>query len=139
MGSGLTHSYPSLPVRHYRDLSAFMRFLRVLPALVVMSVILFAGLKPEPVPQVFEQQDKLHHLLGFAALAFTLRLAFPRTHAIWILAISLTAALLIELGQAYWPHRTPSAADMVANALGVTLGWLCSLALTWLRAEPRCS
>ncbi|MBF6623433.1 MAG: VanZ family protein, partial [Pseudomonas stutzeri] len=55
-----------------------MRFLRFLPFLAVAVVILYAGLKPEPVPQAFDQQDKLHHLLGFAALAFSMRLAFPR-------------------------------------------------------------
>lgn len=116
-----------------------MRLLRVLPVLAVMAVILFAGLKPEPVPQMFDQQDKLHHLLGFAALASTMRLAFSRPHVIWVLAISLTVALLVELGQGYWPHRTASTADMLANALGVTLGWLCSLAFAWLRPEQRCS
>ena len=55
-----------------------MPYMRMLPFLIVLAVVLFNGLKPEPVPQLFDQQDKLHHLLGFAALAFTLRLAFPR-------------------------------------------------------------
>ncbi|MGH8436471.1 MAG: VanZ family protein [Pseudomonas sp.] len=115
-----------------------MRYLRVLPFVAVLAVILFAGLKPEPVPQVFDQQDKLHHLLGFAALAFTLRLGFPRPHFTWLMALSLAAALLIELGQGFWPQRTPSTGDMFANALGVLLGWSCSLLLQgWLRIRRR--
>lgn len=115
-----------------------MRYLRVLPFLVVLAVILVAGLKPEPVPQMFYQQDKLHHLLGFAALAFTLRLAFPRPHFIWLVAFSLAAALLIEFGQGLLPHRTPSTGDMLANALGVLLGWGFSLLVQgWLRMR-RC-
>ncbi len=117
-----------------------MRILRFLPVVAVMAVILFAGLKPEPVPQVFEQQDKLHHLLGFAALAFTLRLAFPKAWVIWVLVFSLTVALLVELGQGFWPNRTASGADMLANTLGVLLGWLASQVLTWLwPGKHRCS
>ncbi|MHB0806743.1 VanZ family protein [Stutzerimonas nitrititolerans] len=100
--------------------------LRVLPFIAVLAVILFSGLKPEPVPQVFEQQDKLHHLLGFAALMFTLRLAFPRWRLFWAVLASLSAALAIEIAQGLQPHRTASAGDMLANTLGVLLGWGCA-------------
>ncbi|WP_375741576.1 VanZ family protein [Pseudomonas boanensis] len=113
-----------------------MRYLRVLPFFAVLAVILFAGLKPEPLPEAVEQQDKLHHLLGFAALAATSRLGFPRTHFIWLLTICLGTGLLIELGQGLLPNRTPSAGDVIANTLGVMLGWIGSLWLqSWLRAR----
>lgn len=104
-----------------------MQVLRVLPLLVVAVVILYAGLKPEPVPQVFHQQDKLHHLLGFAALAFSMRLAFPLLRLSWIAVLCLGMAVLVELGQGYQPHRVASLADMVANVLGVLAGVACSL------------
>lgn len=100
-----------------------MHYIRTLPFVVVLAVILFAGLKPEPVPQLFSQQDKLHHMLGFAALVFTLRLAFPRWSVSALFGASLAAALLIEFGQGLQPHRTASLADMLANTLGVLLGW----------------
>lgn len=103
-----------------------MLYLRALPFLVVTAIILFAGLKPEPVPQLFEQQDKLHHLLGFAALTFTLHFAAPRLPFSLLLLISLGLALTIELGQSFSPNRTVSAADMLANSVGILLGWLCS-------------
>jgi len=96
------------------------------PFTAVLAVILFSGLKPEPVPQMFEQQDKLHHLLGFAALMFTLRLAFPRWRLFWAVLASLSAALAIEIAQGLQPHRTASVADMLANTLGVLLGWGCA-------------
>ncbi|MCQ4297040.1 VanZ family protein [Pseudomonas stutzeri] len=111
-----------------------MPYLRVLPFLIVLAVVLFNGLKPEPVPQLFNQQDKLHHLLGFAALVFTLRLGFPRIPFIWGLCLTVAAALLIELAQGLLPHRTASRWDMLANVLGVLLGWGCSmLAHGWWR------
>lgn len=107
-------------------------FFRIVPFLVVLAVILFSGLKPEPVPQVFEQQDKLHHLLGFAALMFTLRLAFPQWRVLWAITASLSAAVLIELAQSLLPNRWASLGDMLANTLGVLLGWGCShLAYQW--------
>lgn len=104
-----------------------LQYLRIVPFLVVLAVILCVGLKPEPVPQMFDQQDKLHHLLGFAAFYFTLRLAVPRVHFIWLITVSLAAALLVEYGQSLLPHRTASSGDMLANALGVFMGWACSV------------
>ena len=109
-----------------------MNYLRTLPFLAVLAVILFTGLRPEPVPQVFDQQDKLHHLLGFAALMFTLRLAFPQWRVLWASTASLAAAVLIELAQGLLPNRIASLGDMLANTLGVLLGWGCSyLAQQW--------
>ncbi|WP_312904573.1 VanZ family protein [Stutzerimonas nitrititolerans] len=106
--------------------------LRVVPFIAVLAVILVSGLKPEPVPQIFDQQDKLHHLLGFAALMFTLRLAFPQWRLFWAVLVSLSAALAIEVAQGLQPHRTASAGDMLANTLGVLLGWGCAqLAYLW--------
>jgi len=121
-----------------------MNHLRILPFIVVLAIILYSGLRPEQVPQVFDQQDKLHHLLGFAALMFTLRLAFPQGRLLWSVLASLTLALLIELGQRYLPNREPSYGDMLANTLGVLLGWGCYyLARQWylrrigLTSDPR--
>lgn len=109
-----------------------MNCLRALPFIVVLGVILFSGLRPEPVPQVFDQQDKLHHMLGFAAMIFTLRLAFPQWRVVWTLLTCLSAALLIEIGQSFLPNRQASPGDMLANTLGVLLGWGCShLAYLW--------
>lgn len=109
-----------------------MNYLRALPFLAVLAVILFTGLRPEPVPQVFDQQDKLHHLLGFAALMFTLRLAFPQWRVFWAISASLAAAVMIELAQSLMPNRWASLGDMLANTLGVLLGWGCSyLAYQW--------
>lgn len=115
-----------------RFLRLSINSLRVVPFLVVLAIILFTGLRPEPVPQVFDQQDKLHHMLGFAALIFTLRMAFPQWRVFWCIVLSLGAATLIELGQSLLPNRQASLGDMLANAVGVLLGWGCShLAYLW--------
>ena len=109
-----------------------MNNLRLLPFFAVLAVIVFSGLRPEPIPQVFDQQDKLHHMLGFAALMFSLRLAFSQWHVFWSIAASLAVSALIEVAQSLLPNREASLGDMLANSLGVLLGWGCSyLAYQW--------
>lgn len=107
-------------------------WLRRLPLAVVAALVMVVGLEPVPIPEWFPQQDKLHHLLGFAALCFTARLAFPRVRSGWLVAACLLAALLIEACQGlFLPARTASLGDMAANALGVMLG---VAAARWIRA-----
>lgn len=98
------------------------RLLPVLSFIVVLGIILFAGLRSEPVPQVFNHQDWLHHAAAFAALVCSARLAFPRVRTFWMVLYCLMLALLIELGQGLLPMRTASVGDMVANITGVLIG-----------------
>ncbi len=106
--------------------------LRVLPKLaffVILLVLCFAGLRSEPVPQAFNEQDKLHHWAGFFCVTFSAYLAFPRTRLFWLLLWPLLGSMAIELEQSFQPLRSASWGDMVANATGV----LCGLAaiLVW--------
>ncbi|MDQ0125860.1 VanZ family protein [Pseudomonas lini] len=108
------------------------RILRVLPKMafiVILLVLCFAGMRSEPVPQVFENQDKLHHWAGFFCLTMSAFLAFPQTRLIWLLVLPLVGSMLIELEQSLMPLRTASLGDMVANALGVLCGMV--VIFTW--------
>jgi VanZ family protein len=103
------------------------RWRRRLPFVAVALVVLLAGFDPHPLPELFPQQDKLHHLFGFAALLFTARVAFPRVPGTWLAAATLAAALAIEIGQGLLlPERSASLGDMLANTAGVLLGWACA-------------
>ena len=107
------------------------RILRVLPKLaffVILLVLCFAGMRGEPVPQVFENKDKLHHWAGFFCLTVSAFLAFPGTRLIWLLVLPLLGSMLIELEQSLMPLRTASLGDMVANALGFLCGMVVILA-----------
>ena len=106
------------------------RILRALPKLaffVILLVLVVAGMRGEPVPQVFENQDKLHHWAGFACLTISAWLAFPGTRLIWLLFWPLLGSMVIELEQSLMPLRSASWGDMVANATGVTCGMLVIL------------
>jgi VanZ family protein len=91
----------------------------------VAAGVLAIGLSPVSLPDLFRGQDKLNHVVGFAALVLTARVAFPRVAvgrlALWLLVV----ALAIEAVQGLWPRRNASWLDMAANVLGVLVGLGC--------------
>lgn len=105
------------------------RLLSMLVFFATLAVILYTGLRNDPVPQTFEYQDLIHHLAAFAVLVCSARLAFPGTHAFWTVLYCLLFALMIELTQGLLPLRTPSASDMAANIVGVLVGLALALQL----------
>jgi len=101
------------------------RMMRVLPKLsffVILLVLCYAGLRNEPVPQAFNEQDKLHHWAGFFCVTFSAYLSFPRTRLFWLLLWPLLGSMAIELEQSFQPLRSTSWGDMAANATGVLCG-----------------
>ncbi len=71
-----------------------------------------------------EHADKLMHVGAFAGLSVLACLAWPGR--LRIVAVGLLAyGVLIEVLQSYFPPRTASLADVVADAVGIALGiWL---------------
>ena len=116
-----------------RRLSELPFWLRTLLFLAVCAGLLYTGLRTKPIAQLFDQEDKLHHLFGFFALAFSCRLAFLRVKLHWIALGCVLAGVAIEYAQALVPLRTASLYDALANTLGVALGlavaWYCTRAL----------
>jgi hypothetical protein len=94
----------------------------------VMVLATFAW-HPAGLPQAFAQQDKLAHLLGFAALSLTLRLGLPGLSRHEYGGALLLAASAMELGQTFLPTRTGSLGDLAADAVGAVLGF--ALADAW--------
>ena len=99
-------------------------WLRALGFGAVTLVLLCAGLREQPLEQMFAEEDKLHHWLGFMVFALSARLAFPRVRWLWVALGCLLMGLLIELVQGWLPLRTASLGDMLANSLGVISGLL---------------
>ena len=105
-------------------------WLRTLLFMAVCVALMYAGLRTRPIAQLVDQEDKLHHLLGFFALAFSCRLAFSRFKLHWIALGCVLAGVAIEYAQALIPLRTASFYDALANTFGVALGlavaWYCT-------------
>src|SRR5699024_6151600 len=95
------HFRPDHPMSTF--LHAARRTLAHLAFVVVVCVLLYAGLGPHSVPEMFHEEDKLFHLLGFAALAVCTRLAFPRRAWWWQALAMLALGAGIELAQNLQP------------------------------------
>jgi VanZ family protein len=106
------------------------QWIRTLFFISVGVVLLAAGLRAQPIPEAFAQEDKLHHLVGFFALSFSCRLAFPRVKARRTALGCLLTGILIEYAQGLMPLRTASPYDALANAVGVLIGLI---AWRWMR------
>ena len=108
-----------------------MRYLLFAACILALCYGLF---RPESPPDLFEQSDKVMHLLAFAAVAFSSRLAFQRVAGwpFWGLLL-LLAPLLEWLQHRLQPSRQFSQEDMLANLLGVLLGLIAWLVWQALR------
>jgi len=78
--------------------------------------------------------DKIYHCAAFGLLMWWFAVALPRTR--WPLTALgvIGLGIFIEFAQAFVPFRSPSFADVVADALGALVGAV----LAWLtpRALP---
>lgn len=103
---------------------AIQRWLSRAAFIAVLGFLLYAGLRLNPVPQTFHEEDKIYHLLGFAALAICTRMAFPHRPWWWQVFGALAVGGGIELLQTLEPARIGSIWDFLFDALGVGVGWL---------------
>ena len=108
-----------------------MRYVLFAACILALCYGLF---RPESPPDLFEQSDKVMHLLAFAAVAFNSRLAFQRVAGwpFWGLLL-LLAPLLEWLQHRLQPSRQFSLEDILANLLGVLLGLIAWLVWQALR------
>lgn len=84
--------------------------------------VLVLSLMPPSVQLPSTGWDKTNHLLGFAVLAALGCLAWP-SRTTRVLAGLLAYGALIECLQALTPYRFAEGADLLADALGLALGW----------------
>ena len=88
----------------------------VLISIVVLSVM------PSPPSVDFESSDKVGHLLAYATLMGWFALLYPARRP--RLAVSFVSlGVLLECVQGALGYRSLEFADMLANSLGVLLGW----------------
>lgn len=111
--------------------------MKQLPFLVCCVLLAYGLFRPTPPPELFEESDKVGHLLAFLALALTARLAFPRLPAALLWSSMLLLAPAME-GAQHWlqPTRQLSLMDAGANFAGVVLallGW--RLSAWWRRRQ----
>jgi len=116
-----------------------LRVSRILLAITLISITLLS-LSPSA-PSTPGGQDKVAHLLAYAALAFLLVLSTRRSpnrvaRVLSYLAVTICYGIVVEIVQQF-TGRELDVADMAANALGAVIGTLVGLATRRIISRTR--
>jgi len=97
-----------------------------LAILVTIAIALLSLIKIESTQPInIKYLDKLLHLISYVVLSFLWFTAFIKSKKIILVFISCIAyGVLLEFLQAQTGYRTYEYADMLANSLGVLIGYL---------------
>ncbi len=105
-----------------------------LQILLLFEVLIITALALEPTARAHLDvwgADKINHIAAFCVLALTAQLAFPKL-AMWkIIILGLGYGLAIELAQRF-TGRTFSLFDVLADFIGLILGLILAIPLTYL-------
>ena len=94
----------------------------------LVGVIWWLSLTPQPPHVDFEQSDKVGHFLAYGGTMFWFCALYrhPRTRLAYAIAF-IAMGVAIEYIQGWTGYRDFEVYDMVADALGVLLGWALAL------------
>jgi VanZ family protein len=96
----------------------------------LVGLILWLSLTPQPPHVDFQQSDKLGHFIAYGGLMFWFCQLYGSTRTRLAYAAGFIAmGIAIEFLQGATGYRSFEVYDMVADALGVLLGWAAALAL----------
>lgn len=91
-------------------------------AVLGLIILIWAGFRPEPIPQYTTNFDKWTHAVAFFGLTLVLLFSFPRRYWFFVCVTALLIGLGIEAGQEWFlPKRTFDWEDFLADAAGVAL------------------
>jgi len=101
-----------------------LRRLWLAGGLLLLLVVMVLALLPGSALPELGASDKLLHLLSFAFLMVWFAGIVQPRH-FWLLALALLAyGGLMELLQSFTTYRQAEVGDLLADALGILLGWL---------------
>ena len=105
---------PSLVLRIWRAIGWFG-----------VALLLYLSLTPRPPEIPIEQGDKLGHGLAYAVLMFWWAALIEKSNQRrWLAASLLALGIGIEFAQGWTGWRTFDYYDMLADAVGIAVGWL---------------
>jgi VanZ family protein len=96
----------------------------------LILLVIYLSLTPAPPNIPIENSDKMGHVAAYAVLMvwFASLYADVNIQWKWICAASFVAlGIGLEFAQVLTDHRTFELADMAADIVGVTLGWITAL------------
>jgi VanZ family protein len=108
-------------------LKSFRAFAPQIAAALITLLIWVLSLLPID-PASVPGSDKFHHFIAYASLMFAWCLVRPATTLrpqVALAALCVAMGLAIECAQGLTGYRFFEWLDVLANSLGVMLGWLC--------------
>ena len=91
---------------------------------MLVGAVIFISLMPEPPDVGVRGGDKAGHFLAYGLLMLWFVQVYPMKRW-WRLAVGfMVMGVSLELLQGLLGHRSLEYADMLANSVGVVLGWL---------------
>src|SRR6185503_20103695 len=100
--------------------------------LTLVSAILWLSVTPAPPNLHFHESDKVEHLVAYAILMFWFCAFHAGDRVHWRYGLAWTSlGVAIEFIQRSLGYRTFEVRDMIADAIGVLVGWM--LAWSFMR------
>jgi VanZ family protein len=94
---------------------------------LILTVIVYLSVAPLPVELPASGGDKIGHVLAYAVAMFWFGQIYGELRPRLFIAAALVGlGIGLEYVQAFTHYRTFDYGDMVADALGVALGWIAS-------------
>lgn len=108
---------------------------------IILGSIIFLSLTPDPpVVMVFPSIDKIEHLLAYMVLmGWFCQIYLSRKRQIFLAIMFCTMGIWLEFMQYWGGHRLFEYEDMLADSMGVFLGWWISgrICVGWLARFER--
>ena len=90
---------------------------------ICLIAVLLLALLPPSINIPTTGWDKLNHVLAFCALSFLSFRAYPNHH-LRLLILLLAYGGLIEVMQSFTAYRFAEWADLLADGIGLCIGWV---------------
>lgn len=97
--------------------------------IVVLIAIIYLSLRAPSESFQIRWNDKLGHLLAYTVLTVNIGLLLNRNKQKFAPIIAFTVSTILEYLQGFVPGRSVEWADLVANAIGATIGFILLLLL----------
>ena len=95
--------------------------------LALIALVIYLSLTPDPIVLPGERGDKYGHVIAYGTLMFWFAQLHMRiaVRVIWAL-IFIAMGIGLEFEQGLTDYRTFEVQDMVADAMGVLVGWIAA-------------
>lgn len=101
-----------------------LRYLSIFAFYISIIAIEYLATTSLEIKPIQNSWDKANHFIAFFTLYITLSFGYPKLSLVKKVALLLAFGIQIEIVQAFLPNREFSLLDVVADAVGIFLGFI---------------